>query len=112
MNVDEGEAAGAFTFKTERDFIDWLLTSVLDDEDPRSFADAFDKLLAAVENRSAKSAPSSSANLTYHLPDNLAQAEERADPKRGDKGYEAAVAAAALVVLNGNEAPRAVGFRS
>lgn len=44
--------------------------------------------------------------------DNLAQAEERADPKRGDKGYEAAVAAAALVVLNGNEAPRAVGFRS
>ena len=44
--------------------------------------------------------------------ENLAQAEERADRKRGDKGYEAAVAAAALLVLNGNEAPRPAGFRS
>lgn len=51
MNVDEGEAAGAFTFKTERDFIDWLLTSVLDDEDPRSFADAFDKYALNVGDR-------------------------------------------------------------
>ena len=31
--------------------------------------------------------------------ENLAQAEERADPARGDKGYEAAIAAATLVVL-------------
>ena len=44
--------------------------------------------------------------------ENLAQAQERADPKRGDKGYEAAVAAATLLVLNGNEAARTVGFRS
>jgi 6,7-dimethyl-8-ribityllumazine synthase len=44
--------------------------------------------------------------------ENLAQAQERADPKRGDKGYEAAVAAATLLVLNGNEATRPVGFRS
>jgi 6,7-dimethyl-8-ribityllumazine synthase len=44
--------------------------------------------------------------------ENLAQAQERADPKRGDKGYEAAVAAATLLVLNGNEAVRTVGFRS
>ncbi|HEY5258719.1 MAG TPA: 6,7-dimethyl-8-ribityllumazine synthase [Candidatus Baltobacteraceae bacterium] len=31
--------------------------------------------------------------------DTLEQARERADPKRGDKGYEAAVAAAALVAM-------------
>ncbi|MHB8146941.1 MAG: 6,7-dimethyl-8-ribityllumazine synthase [Vulcanimicrobiaceae bacterium] len=31
--------------------------------------------------------------------ENLAQAQERADPKRGDKGYEAAIAAATVVVL-------------
>jgi transaldolase / glucose-6-phosphate isomerase len=37
------------------------------------FADAFDKLLAAVDKRAAKAAPSSSANLTYRLPDKLAQ---------------------------------------
>ena len=33
---------------------------------------------------------------------NLAQAEERADPKRGNKGYAAALAAAALLNVNSN----------
>jgi 6,7-dimethyl-8-ribityllumazine synthase len=42
--------------------------------------------------------------------ENLAQAEERADPARGDKGYEAAIAAATLVNIP-NKLPRA-GFRS
>jgi 6,7-dimethyl-8-ribityllumazine synthase len=41
--------------------------------------------------------------------DTLAQAEERADPARGDKGYEAAMAAASLVTLS-SAMPRA-GFR-
>lgn len=41
--------------------------------------------------------------------ENLAQAEERADPERGDKGYTAAMAAAALLHLT-NGLPRA-GFR-
>ncbi|MGR4064918.1 MAG: 6,7-dimethyl-8-ribityllumazine synthase [Vulcanimicrobiaceae bacterium] len=42
--------------------------------------------------------------------DNQAQAEERADPARGDKGYGAAMAAATLVRLAGAGASRA-GFR-
>lgn len=43
----------------------------------------------------------------------LAQAEERADPKRGDKGYEAALAAATLAVLEAkNDAPIRAGFRT
>ncbi len=41
--------------------------------------------------------------------ENLAQAEERADPKRGNKGYAAALAAAALLNVN-SDIPRA-GFR-
>jgi 6,7-dimethyl-8-ribityllumazine synthase len=41
--------------------------------------------------------------------ENLAQAEERADPARGDKGYEAAIAAASLVAIPA-KLPRA-GFR-
>ncbi len=41
--------------------------------------------------------------------DTFAQAEERADPERGDKGYHAAIAAATLLRLAAN-APRA-GFR-
>jgi 6,7-dimethyl-8-ribityllumazine synthase len=41
----------------------------------------------------------------------LAQAEERADPARGDKGYDAAIAAATVAVLGPKtERPR-VGFR-
>ena len=42
--------------------------------------------------------------------DTLAQAEERADPAHGDKGYAAALAAASLLHLTAGM-PRA-GFRS
>lgn len=38
------------------------------------FEEAFDKLLAAVDNRCTKSVPSSASNLTYRLPDELAKA--------------------------------------
>jgi 6,7-dimethyl-8-ribityllumazine synthase len=41
--------------------------------------------------------------------ENMAQAVERADPKQGDKGYEAAIAAAAILHIP-RVAPRA-GFR-
>ena len=43
--------------------------------------------------------------------DNRAQAEERADPKRGDKGYEAAIAAATVAVLERKREKKRVGFR-
>jgi 6,7-dimethyl-8-ribityllumazine synthase len=44
--------------------------------------------------------------------ENMEQAVERADPKQGDKGYEAALAAASLIALDHqHEMPRA-GFRS
>lgn len=43
--------------------------------------------------------------------ENLGQAQERADPARGDKGHEAALAAAQLVVLASGTVARA-GFRS
>ena len=41
----------------------------------------------------------------------LAQAQERADPKRGDKGYEAAIAAATLLTIPKEPAREPVGFR-
>jgi|SRR5579884_3780138 len=43
--------------------------------------------------------------------DNLVQAEERADPARGDKGYDAAIAAAALLHVPADSAPVSLGFR-
>lgn len=41
----------------------------------------------------------------------LEQAKERADPKRGDKGYEAAVAAATVVAIEAKDDKKRVGFR-
>jgi 6,7-dimethyl-8-ribityllumazine synthase len=43
--------------------------------------------------------------------DTLAQAEQRADPNRGDKGYHAGVAAAALLRIPADTPHEAVGFR-
>lgn len=43
--------------------------------------------------------------------DTLAQAEERADPKRGDKGYHAALAAATLLQIPPEPQRKSVGFR-
>lgn len=42
----------------------------------------------------------------------LAQAQERADPNRGDKGYQAAMAAAALLQVPREKIPDPVGFRA
>jgi 6,7-dimethyl-8-ribityllumazine synthase len=41
----------------------------------------------------------------------LEQAQERADPQRGDKGYEAAIAAASLLQVPREAAKEALGFR-
>jgi len=41
----------------------------------------------------------------------LAQAEERADPARGDKGYDAAIAAATVAVIEPKVDRPRVGFR-
>jgi 6,7-dimethyl-8-ribityllumazine synthase len=41
----------------------------------------------------------------------LGQAEERADPSRGDKGYEAAIAAATVVAIDPKPEKPRVGFR-
>jgi 6,7-dimethyl-8-ribityllumazine synthase len=43
--------------------------------------------------------------------DNRAQAEERADPERGDKGYDAAVAAATVAVIEPKRESARMGFR-
>ena len=43
--------------------------------------------------------------------DTLAQAQERADPKRGDKGYEAAVAALTVAGITAVPQAQAMGLR-
>ena len=39
MNAGEGEAAEAFTFRTDDAFVDFLLRAVVDEEDPRGLAE-------------------------------------------------------------------------
>lgn len=43
--------------------------------------------------------------------ENLSQAEERADPARGDKGYDAAIAAATVAAIEVKADKPRVGFR-
>lgn len=42
MNAGEGEAAEAFSFRTDEAFVDFLLRAVLDEEDPRSLTDVIE----------------------------------------------------------------------
>ncbi|MCC2318524.1 hypothetical protein [Cellulomonas chengniuliangii] len=56
MNAGEGEAADAFTFKSDEAFVDWLLTSVTDEEDPRGLADVLEGYAATLSQRDALAA--------------------------------------------------------
>lgn len=53
MNADEGDAAAAFKFKSSKDFVNWLLTIVLDADDATSVADNFDSYATTVGDRHA-----------------------------------------------------------
>ncbi len=63
------------------------VTDQLTDEGVKLFAEAFDKLLAAVGEHAAKDAPAATGTFTYHLPENLAKAVQATldDWKTGDK---------------------------
>ncbi len=51
MNADEGDAANAFTFKSSKEFVDWLLRVVLDPQDATSVAENFDSYATTVGDR-------------------------------------------------------------
>lgn len=52
MNAGEGEAADAFTFKTDEAFVDWLLTAIIPDEEPRSFGEVVTSYASQLASRS------------------------------------------------------------
>jgi transaldolase / glucose-6-phosphate isomerase len=62
-------------------------TDKLTEDGVKQFADAFDKLLAAVEKRTTKAEPSSINKMTYQLPEELNQAVKKnlEDWKSGQK---------------------------
>ena len=51
MNVDEGDAGDAFTFRSSADFIDWMLKTVTDPADAIGVADTFDKWAITLAER-------------------------------------------------------------
>ncbi|MER7755227.1 hypothetical protein [Kitasatospora sp. NPDC097643] len=53
MNADEGDAANAFQFKSSKEFVDWLLTVVLDPADAVSVAENFDSYTVNIGDRAA-----------------------------------------------------------
>jgi len=63
------------------------VTDQLTEDGVKLFEEAFDKLLAAVDNRAKKAAPSGASHLTYRLPDDLANAVKATleDWKKNDK---------------------------
>ncbi len=63
------------------------VTDRLTDEGVKLFADAFDKLLGAVDHRAKKAAPSRARNFSYKLPEDLGKQLQAAidDWKKNDK---------------------------
>lgn len=51
MNAGEGEAADAFTFKSDKAFIDWLLTAVTSEDAPRSLGDVVEQYATKLAQR-------------------------------------------------------------
>ena len=51
MNAGEGEAADAFTFKTDEAFVDWLLTAIIPDEEPQTFGEVATGYAAQLASR-------------------------------------------------------------
>lgn len=56
MNAGEGEAAEAFSFASDEAFVDWLLRSVTDEEDPRDLAAVVEGYASTLAARGALSA--------------------------------------------------------
>ncbi|MGH3872195.1 MAG: hypothetical protein ACRDSR_11910 [Pseudonocardiaceae bacterium] len=51
MNAGEGEAADAFTFKSDEAFIDWLLTAVTSEDAPRSLGEVVEQYATKLAQR-------------------------------------------------------------
>jgi hypothetical protein len=51
MNAGEGEAADAFTFKTDEAFVDWLLTAILPPEEPAGLGEVISEYGAQLASR-------------------------------------------------------------
>ncbi|MFI1917245.1 hypothetical protein [Nocardia sp. NPDC020380] len=82
MNAGEGEAADAFTFKSDDAFVDFLLRAVVDDEDPNLLAEVFEGYLRKLAERGTLSVERDFVSGAIDLLTSLAGCAEQADVAR------------------------------
>jgi hypothetical protein len=107
MNAGEGEAADAFTFKSDEAFVDFLLRAVTDEEDPRGLADVVSGYSAKLAQRGALIAERDFVAGALELITPLTYAAEDAtaagELARGARS-DAEALAAALIARHGADA--------
>lgn len=79
MNAGEGEAADAFSFRSDEAFVDWLLTAVTKPDGPRSLADVVDGYARTLAQRRTLIAERDFVEGALQQMDPLAAAAEEAD---------------------------------
>ncbi|SEB47921.1 hypothetical protein SAMN04489727_2071 [Amycolatopsis tolypomycina] len=79
MNAGEGEAADAFSFKSDEAFVDWLLRAVTDEEEPRLLAELIDGYAGQLADRASMVAERDFVDGALGLLGPLAAAAKEAD---------------------------------
>lgn len=102
MNVDEGEAAKAFKYRSSKEFIDWLLTTVTDPQDAASIAGTFSQWATNLAEREQMLLERDFLEGVIAGLDPLAEAHE---------AYRAAMRDAATAVRTADELAAALGRR-
>ncbi|MGQ0776198.1 MAG: hypothetical protein ACT4NY_17525 [Pseudonocardiales bacterium] len=82
MNAGEGEAADAFSFRTDEAFVDFLLRAVLDEEHPRGLADVVEGYATKLAQRADLVLEREFVDGTLRLLEPLAAAEQEAAAAR------------------------------
>lgn len=82
MNAGEGEAAEAFSFRTDEAFVDFLLRAVLDEEDPRGLTDVIEGYATKLAQRADLTLEREFVDGALRLLGPLAAAEQEAGAAR------------------------------
>ncbi|HEX2297658.1 MAG TPA: hypothetical protein VHH34_03920, partial [Pseudonocardiaceae bacterium] len=115
MNAGEGEAAEAFSFRTDEAFVDFLLRAVLDEQDPQGLADVVQGYATKLAQRADLALEREFVEGTLDLLGPLAAAEQEAGSARGAEAAarrDAQQLAAGIVVRYRAEADRLAGARA
>jgi len=109
MNAGEGEAAEAFSFRTDEAFVDFLLRAVLDEEDPRGLTDVIEGYATKLAQRADLTLEREFVDGALRLLAPLAAAEQEAAAARDIESgarHEAQRLAAAITARHVAETDR------